>query len=335
MPSARPIQAGERFTRWTVLEPAGRNTRGEAVYLCRCDCGTEKACTMGGLRHGSTKSCGCLMRERVSQVHAKPVHAGERFGRWVAVANSVRTKGASPMAVVICRCDCGTERTVQVASLRTGRSSSCGCRNLEIRSAPMVAGERFGRLAVVAFVARPEKKSGRPGEARYQFICDCGKTITARMSHVRSGNVKSCGCLARETSSITGQRMVRGGLAATKRFEYRSGRRVVTMRSSWEVAIAHHLDSQGRAWKYEPKCFVLSPEVRYTPDFYIPAEDLWIEVKGIRQKGFDAKRAMFEAGHQLVLVDAETLEKWTGLNKWRVYKKYPPMRRKPAKSLSI
>jgi hypothetical protein len=59
---------GKQFGRWTVIEEAGRNVRGNALWLCRCSCsGTEKIIVGACLRNGSSNSCGCLQRERVSQ----------------------------------------------------------------------------------------------------------------------------------------------------------------------------------------------------------------------------------------------------------------------------
>lgn len=51
---------------------------------------------------------------------------GQRFGRYVVIAKSdKRTKAMKQM--VLCKCDCGTEREVVVGNLRSGLSTSCGC----------------------------------------------------------------------------------------------------------------------------------------------------------------------------------------------------------------
>ena len=57
----------------------------------------------------------------------KPVDVvGQRFGRYLVLAKSdKRTKAMKQM--VLCRCDCGTERVVVVGNLRSGLSTSCGC----------------------------------------------------------------------------------------------------------------------------------------------------------------------------------------------------------------
>lgn len=50
---------GLRFGRWLVMKPAPR--RGiRTMWLCRCDCGTERDVDAHNLTAGSTRSCGCL-----------------------------------------------------------------------------------------------------------------------------------------------------------------------------------------------------------------------------------------------------------------------------------
>jgi hypothetical protein len=53
----------------------------------------------------------------------------------------------------------------------------------------------------------------------------------------------------------------------------------VYMRSSYEIRFAKCCDKNNIKWLYEPKVFDLY-EFTYTPDFYLPERDLYIEVKG-------------------------------------------------------
>jgi len=55
--------AGQRFGRWTVIKKVGYNKYRNSIWLCRCDCGTERIVERNGLRDGTSKSCGCLMKE--------------------------------------------------------------------------------------------------------------------------------------------------------------------------------------------------------------------------------------------------------------------------------
>lgn len=51
---------------------------------------------------------------------------GMRFGRWTAITGQYRKEGRT-WQVVVCSCDCGTIKEVNVESLRKGTSKSCGC----------------------------------------------------------------------------------------------------------------------------------------------------------------------------------------------------------------
>lgn len=51
---------GQRFGRLTAI---GRDESCRRKYLCKCDCGKEKAISASHLAHGLTKSCGCLLTE--------------------------------------------------------------------------------------------------------------------------------------------------------------------------------------------------------------------------------------------------------------------------------
>lgn len=52
------------------------------------------------------------------------INQGDRFGRWTVVREVDRIKGHRH---VLCKCDCGTEKIVNIGSLVNGSSTSCGC----------------------------------------------------------------------------------------------------------------------------------------------------------------------------------------------------------------
>ena len=49
---------GQRFGSLLVVERRGSDSKGQALWLCRCDCGTEKIIRGHDLK-GGVKSCGC------------------------------------------------------------------------------------------------------------------------------------------------------------------------------------------------------------------------------------------------------------------------------------
>ena len=60
--------SGMTFSKWTVLQRVPSKT-GRSQWLCRCECGTERAVDGYSLRIGTTKSCGCI-RESTSRQQA-------------------------------------------------------------------------------------------------------------------------------------------------------------------------------------------------------------------------------------------------------------------------
>lgn len=89
---------GQRFGKLVVVERTGSNKRGDARWLCKCDCGKTKTVTRGHLVQGSTASCGCakLKGEVVRSEDARKYFAEYRKNRIAtdlkfALENRVRT----------------------------------------------------------------------------------------------------------------------------------------------------------------------------------------------------------------------------------------------------
>ena len=98
----------------------------------------------------------------------------------------------------LCRCECGNEVVVDRSNLRSGNSKSCGC----LFAAEDLIGKTYSRLKVLKRV-----ENGKNFMRRYLCRCECGTETVVRAEHLKSGNVSSCGCLARElTSSRRGEK---------------------------------------------------------------------------------------------------------------------------------
>ena len=97
-----------------------------------------------------------------------------------------------------CLCDCGNEVVVNGKNLRNGLTQSCGCyridRAKEYNSIDEV-GNKYGRLYVDSY-SHTEKHM-----LYWNCTCDCGNEIITAGSYLRSGDVKSCGCLQKEMAS--------------------------------------------------------------------------------------------------------------------------------------
>jgi len=106
----------------------------------------------------------------------------------------------------LCRCDCGKELVVSGKHLRSGHSQSCGCRSAEVTRQTYlqdIRGERYGRLVAIRRMP-DEQQRLRNGYAKgdWEWLCDCGKTHIATIASVRTGHIRSCGCLGLETRPL-------------------------------------------------------------------------------------------------------------------------------------
>jgi hypothetical protein len=68
--------SGERFGRLLVLQKNGYNKHHQLYWLCECDCGNRKNVLGCVLSRGDTNSCGCLHKERMTEIFKTHGKAG-------------------------------------------------------------------------------------------------------------------------------------------------------------------------------------------------------------------------------------------------------------------
>lgn len=180
---------------------------GQIWYNCRCSCGNEKPIRRDYLLNGHTSSCGCLVKETDI--------SGQQFGLWTVLQRDTTKQG--PPAY-ICRCACGTERSVDKRALKAGRTLSCGCRRSTIESCrrrdkqgkktadcadcndnQLLSGvsdltnQRFGRLLVLEPIETGRYKNDKP-IIKWRCKCDCGNETLVLAQPLKKGITISCGC---------------------------------------------------------------------------------------------------------------------------------------------
>lgn len=68
----RKITIEKTYARWTVLSEVKLNARNQDArfryFLCRCECGVEKAVRISDMRCGKSKSCGCFQKDRMGEL---------------------------------------------------------------------------------------------------------------------------------------------------------------------------------------------------------------------------------------------------------------------------
>lgn len=115
---------GQQFGELTVLERVERETprSHSALLKCRCSCGKITLVSDVNLISGNTKSCGHLKTDIEDLT-------GQQFGYWQVLKMAPHDKHHIQW---ICRCRCGTIKTVRGDSLKAGISQSCGCKNTSV-----------------------------------------------------------------------------------------------------------------------------------------------------------------------------------------------------------
>lgn len=336
----------------TRYNKEGKVTGSRPFIYCECTrCGSppEKR-QVENIRGSETrkadKSCGCLAVELASERQHKPIKKGEVFSRLTAISDTRRVrkeykdvkagKSWRYMYELDVRCECGNEfvaHSQDVMSGSTNQCWECACvargisrkaatdSKLDIVKAGTVLAD--GNILVLQDSRMIDYEYKRGTTRVHSFIgtclrCDSGEEKEYDVRYVLRGDVESCGCLNRE----------RVRAAQNNVWDY-AGQ---TMLSSWEVAVAAEFDRQGIDYEYEPKGFELD-DVKYWPDFYLPEQDKYIEIKGYERERSMNKAEEFSKTYDLEIWRIPEVEAFTGLKYWQIPKFYAEHRRKSKNSL--
>lgn len=111
---------------------------------------------------------------------------GQRFARLTA------KKYIPDIKKWLCVCECGRYTAVAAGELKRSGIRSCGClvADSALKRVPVIdlAGKRFGRLQVIAWIAGN----------KWKCVCDCGVVKPVNGRCLREGDALSCGCFHRE-----------------------------------------------------------------------------------------------------------------------------------------
>ena len=118
---------GQKFGRLTVEYKAGKDSRGESIWHCVCECGNTKDVLSSNLRKGATRSCGCLQKERAGKKTPIKDLTNQKFGKLTAIKPT--EKRLNGQVIWLCQCECGKEIEVRSYNLVSGITCSCGCLN--------------------------------------------------------------------------------------------------------------------------------------------------------------------------------------------------------------
>ena len=101
----------------------------------------------------------------------------------------------------MCECECGTRKPIAALNLKNGHTQSCGCLGAESSRNNLkkaweniryedLTNQKFGRLTALYRV------ENRANQTTWHCQCDCGNTHEVSGSLLRTGKVRSCGCIS-------------------------------------------------------------------------------------------------------------------------------------------
>lgn len=171
---------GLRIGRLLVLSPTKKKVKRSrnVIWKCLCSCGATKYVASNNLRVGGVTSCGCAKRAAMLD---------RRFGRLVVLSYAGRNKYDSILWK--CRCDCGAIVRTLGQSLRSGRTTSCGCVTKEMlsKNSINILHRTFGQLYVTKKL--PQKS---PGVILWQCKCICGRLDVFTTGKLLAGHRIRC-----------------------------------------------------------------------------------------------------------------------------------------------
>jgi len=140
------------------------------------------------------------------------------------------------------------------------------------------------------------------GKTLKENYCKCGKKISIYAIYCELCNYKLHSNRMKGKNNPMFGRIAKHG----KGSYYKK----IWMRSSWETIFAKWLDKQGIKWFYEFKTFDLG-DCTYTPDFYLPENDIYIEVKGFWRDDAKKKFKLFKQKYnkeKIKIIDKQELQ---------------------------
>ena len=192
------VTCGARFGHLTVLEQTEERKNGYVVWRCRCDCGNEYGAASRELKSGRAVSCkdpSCkYYTEAMKKRYSREDFTGRRFGRLLVLGPALSDIGTESTDSVSSAAPLSSETSEFPAipeELENAYSETMG--GEDPRENPGIGTSRanIGRLV------QSKIKRDANGRILWNCKCDCGNTVEATSSELKSGNRKSCGCLSR------------------------------------------------------------------------------------------------------------------------------------------
>lgn len=166
------------------LPPGKRGGRSIRKVLCLCQCGVQRSFILSDIRNGGSKTCGDCS-----------------FGHISGIA----TRDHIDITCDICKESFSIQESRRRNLVKKGKTykcKPCTCKLNAIilnkkgkkQAAPIMPGEIFESLKIIHEISSSSYPCGK-NLRRFKVRCDCGIEKDVLLIHLKSGMIRSCGCL--------------------------------------------------------------------------------------------------------------------------------------------
>lgn len=137
------LKPNDEFGSYTVIgkDVEKSKLKGSPFYKVRCICGNVRSVAKWDLINRKATNCGCKASENKRDTTDYTNHKFEGT-KWTALYYDEEESKKRQKTMWWCRCDCGTERSVSISSIKNGSSTSCGCQSAETYKATHISMEQ-------------------------------------------------------------------------------------------------------------------------------------------------------------------------------------------------
>lgn len=135
----------KKFGKLTGVSYAYTDERGRARWVFECECGNKKILSTHNVKQGTTRSCGCAGIKDIT---------GKKYNKLTAISLGCIVGGRTYWKF---RCECGTEKLIDAASVKCGLTKGCGCGNIEQSEKKMKPGTG-DRVLYSSYADRAKRK---------------------------------------------------------------------------------------------------------------------------------------------------------------------------------
>lgn len=170
---------GKKFNNWEVIDWV-IGERKEVEWICRCKCGNIKQQKVDNIKNGRSKMCKeCADKKRKQEKKEKEEKILKiKFNNhlnWTEENTFIGTYNEFLE-------ECKKRKEIQQKEKKAK----------EKEEIDKELSKKYGRLKVIEII-KPKK-----GLTKWRCKCDCGNEYIGIGKYIKYGNIKSCGCIAKE-----------------------------------------------------------------------------------------------------------------------------------------